>query len=284
LLTKKNIMKTGGPQFLWQTSEAGFTWHNDLKGTKLQAVGNSWRAYPPPTDLFLVFSAIGESDDQIRDFADKFGLLTRVDPKSGESRQLWKDQIRQVGRAVKLWETINERPTELKEIIHWASRSQIEYVGPQRISHSGRRFRDSATISSPLHRPELINRLKYGDVVMPARLYLQDVINEQLDDLIDYHLVWMEGFKRMNTLPLPRDLLGFLWLSLATAIRDSSTFRPCANCGKILVIAAEGSPGLRSLRRTCSDACRMAVSRRRTEAARSTRHPTKRAIHTTQRA
>jgi hypothetical protein len=265
-LAKKEM----APQFLWQVSEAGYEWQKGDDGLELHPAGKARRVYSPPADLFLQIAQIElgtkETNDAIQAFADRFGLLSLADAKGGESRDLWPEHISGIAKAVKLWGLITEQPNELKKYIRWPNRRQVEFAGAERRTAAGKAFRDTTTIASFKHRPELLDRFRYGDSLQPARTYLQNIINERLDQLVDYRMHWTPDCKKMAAAPTPRDLAGFLWLSLALAIRDSSTFRPCASCGTILIVAAEGSPGIRSQRRTCSNACRMALSRQRHQA------------------
>jgi hypothetical protein len=57
----------------------------------------------------------------------------------------------------------------------------------------------------------------------------------------------------------PQHLHAMLWFMLAQAVTGDCTVRPCAQCGRPMVIGR--GLGNRSNKKTCSDRCRMAMSR-----------------------
>ena len=69
----------------------------------------SWRRYAPLESnpaLFRRFVDVGQSQESIVDFADRFGLLT--DPEKGEPLATWRAAITDMRLAVECWETAQE--------------------------------------------------------------------------------------------------------------------------------------------------------------------------------
>jgi hypothetical protein len=106
---------------------------------------------------------------------------------------------------------------------------------------------------------------------MPARIYLQEVVNRKLKKFVDPRLLWESPDRnKLVFYIVPDTLIGCLWLQLATALAEFRKFRLCEGCRKPMLIAPEGS-GYRSNRKTCSNACRIRVYERRKVEARRLR-------------
>ena len=100
---------------------------------------------------------------------------------------------------------------------------------------------------------------EHGEALKPARLYLQEVVNKSLAELVAPRLLWKTPDRNeMGLFMVPSNLIGCLWLQLADAIAGFQKFRLCENesCRKPMLVAAEGS-GYRTNRKTCSNACRI---------------------------
>jgi hypothetical protein len=171
--------------------------------------------------------------------------------------------------AVSLWEALRKEATQvLSQCIVWRGTDRVDYNWPPS-SDSFTPWSTHVTIASKQTNPDLLKRFKPGDVEIPARLYLQEVVNKNLMELVAPNLLWtIPDRKKMGLFIVPRSLIGCLWLQLAGAIAELRKFRTCDGCGKPMLVASEGS-GFRTNRRTCSDACRVRLyARRKLEAQR----------------
>jgi hypothetical protein len=270
-------------EFIWQRAENGYEWQaghfrafdltpNRHDGPALVARGDAAIAYKPESDLFLKFAGIeADSELEILKFASEYGLLGGSPtialelPKgestkaiTGELRSHWQNHLHDMKAAVSLWLAIRTEDTELlAKCIKWRSDRHITYAWPPS-SDWRTPWSIHATIASPLDT-ELLKRFRPGDVVMPARIYLQKVVNTRLHEQVAPRILWISPERtKMGLYIVPDSLIGFLWLQLATALAEFNKFQFCEACEKPMLVAPEGA-GFRSNRKTCSNACRIKV-------------------------
>ena len=281
-------------QLIWQVSEDGYEWRSgpfrlfeaDLRKhdePALIALGENSRPYKPEPDLFLKFASIDpNADAESLRFANSYGLLGGAsrwlgpEPKrkgevttsvTGELRSHWQGHLHRMKAAVSLWQAINAEDTSvLAKCIRWRGPNHITYEWPPS-SDWTTPWSTHATIAAPGINSHLLERFERGDVLKPARYYLQEVVNKSLDELVAPRLLWTAPDRNeMGLFIVPDTLIGCLWLQLASAIADFRKFRLCEGCRKPMLVAPEGS-GYRTNRKTCSNACRIRLySRRKLEA------------------
>ncbi len=271
-------------QFIWQVAEDGHEWRSGpirVFGANVRkhdepaliALGENSRPYKPDPDLFLKFASIDPNADvEILHFANSYGLLGRgprwIAPEperkgasttavTGELRSHWQEHLHGMKAAVTLWEAIKaENSSVLASCIHWRRRDHITYDWPPS-SELNTPWSTHATIAAPGINSHLLERFQRGDVLKPARFYLQEVVNKSLAELVSSRLLWKApDSNEMGLFIVPSTLIGCLWLQLADAIAGHQKFRLCESCGKPMLVAAEGS-GYRTNRKTCSNACRI---------------------------
>jgi len=280
-------------QFIWHVLEEGYQWRGPVREfdvavnrhdePALIELGETRRPYKPEPDLFLEFASIDpNSDAEILRFANSYGLLgsglrtlapepkrkgERITAATGELRSHWQEHLHRMKAAVSLWEAIKAADTSvLDRCIRWRSRDHVTYDWPPS-SEWTTPWSTHATIASPTTNSHLLKRFERGEVVKPARYYLQEVVNKSLAELVAPRLLWIApDRKTMGLFIVPDTLIGCLWLQLASAIADFCKFRLCEGCDKPMLVAPEGS-GYRTNRKTCSNACRIRLySRRKLEA------------------
>jgi hypothetical protein len=280
-------------QFISHRSEDGYEWRSgpftsippkseNFDEPALVALGERPLPYRPEDHLFVKFAAIDpNADTEILNFANSYGLLgggplLRRAPKPGhkggtiasvrgELRSHWQEHLHRMKAAVTLWQAIHAKDTSvLAKCIRWPSPAHVTYEWPPS-SEWITPWSTHATIASREINPHLLDRFRPGDVTMPARIYLQEVVNGSLDEFVAPRLLWTDR-EKMGLFIVPSTLIGCLWVQLAKAIAESCKFRICEGCGKPMLVAPEGS-GYRTNRRTCSNACRIRLySRRKLEA------------------
>jgi hypothetical protein len=203
---------------------------------------------------------------------------------TGELLSAWQHEVREMRQAVNLWSALREAQsgdmTKLSRHIQWPRSNFVYYdnhpdrpipaearllgiAGPRRsVENNGEdAFRTIAAIASEALNPEWLKLFRVGDCLMPAKYYLQKVVNQHLKTRVSPQLLWNVRSNRRDNLSLffvPRNLLGLMWLQLAEAINGNRQYRQCVACKTWMVISHEGV-GSRSSRFTCSDACRMKV-------------------------
>lgn len=285
-------------QLIWRVSEDGHEWRTgpfrafgaDFRKhdePALVELGENSRAYKPEPDLFLKFASVDpDSHADMLIFANSYGLLgggprwIAPEPKQrgkrttavvGELRSHWQQHLHRMKAAVTLWQTIRAGDSStLAACIRWRSRDHVTYDWPAS-SEMTTPWSTHATIASPGINPHLLERFERGDVLKPARFYLQEVVNQSLTDLVAPRLLWTApDSNKMGFFIVPDTLIGCLWLQLGSAIADLRKFRLCEACNKPMLVAPEGS-GYRTNRKTCSNACRIRVYERRKQEARRLR-------------
>jgi hypothetical protein len=275
-------------QFIWHVAEDGHEWRSGpirAFGGNVQkydepaliALGENSRPYKPEPNLFLEFASIDpNSDAEILRFANSYGLLggspQRISPEpnrkgtettgvTGELRSHWQEHLHRMKAAVTLWRAIQGGDSSvLASCIHWRSRDHVTYDWPPS-SELTTPWSTHATIASSGINSHLLERIEHGEVVKPARLYLQEVVNQSLVELVAPRLLWKAPDRNeMGLFLVPSTLIGGVWLQLADAVAGFQKFRLCENesCRKPMLVAAEGS-GYRTNRKTCSNACRISL-------------------------
>src|SRR5258708_3781240 len=79
--------------------------------------------------------------------------------------------------------------------------------------------------------PGLLKRFRPGDVVLPARIYLQEIVNKRLAKFVAPRLLWsLPDRNKMGLYIVPDTLIGCLWIQLAMAIAEFRKFRICEGC------------------------------------------------------
>jgi hypothetical protein len=200
----------------------------------------------------------------------------------GELFSVWRQQIQQVRQAVALWSDLREaesgdatglsRHVQWREdLVYYDTHPELRCRRLRRIS-TGRaprrgledddrkdELRAVALIASRRLNSEWLKLFRVGDCLMPAKYYLQRIVNEHLKVAASPQLLWNVGRHRPRDLALffvPGNLLGLVWLQLAEAINGNHQSRRCAGC-KTWIVISRAAVGSRSSRFTRSNACRM---------------------------
>jgi hypothetical protein len=275
--------------FAWQASKTGYCWWEDWQpGQELRVVGYlrsdarqgliegdrylvanaefeeapSMTACSPleATGLFRDFAALKPCDGEIREFANRNGLLTdgrlviagddAGDDDAdfpGEPLSVWTQEIARMSFLLQLWELVeNKDKRGLAQYIEWT-----EIFG-----HRGFRFKDPQDrfpARDILGAPWLAQVLRQRDVLTPAQFILDSLVTEQVSGQID-HAIFRDVRHRPSLRCVPRDLRTALWLQFAGAIEGSKEYQQCDECQTWFEIGSR--QGGRSDKRFCSTACR----------------------------
>jgi hypothetical protein len=170
---------------------------------------------------------------------------------AGELLSVWSQQIQQLRQAVALWSDLRQAEsgdtTGLSRHVQW-HKDLVYYdthpelpppafllllgimrpAPPRRLQDDDIKdeLRTVAVIASRRFNSEWLRFFRVGDCLMPAKYYLQQIVNEHLKDAASPQLRWNVERHRPHDLALffvPRNLLGLMWLQLTCAKADDSS-------------------------------------------------------------
>jgi hypothetical protein len=255
--------------FTWRRAVGGYHWIDTGQDRRLCAVDSSqpdWsfdqeryiKEYHPLEEhsgLFLEFTALDATEESIRQFANRFGLLgARLDPRAGavlvahqaqpEPFQLWKREIEELGRAILRW-----------RMVATGNRNLLRKLK-----------RKLASQDTPL----AVQNYRHVNDKDPAMFFLS-AIQHDTDTRLTEHVLTRVLFAgntpRLNVVLQPQSLLGCLWLQFAAAVDSKKAFAKCRQCDVPFEVSRDPS-GKRRSARFCSDRCRVAHYRGRIDTAR----------------
>ena len=238
-------------------------------GIPFGAPDESWRNFCPLTDfrgvLYRQFAQTPLDTEGIKKFADAFGSLggdigdmipvKRIDATrdfmgAGEELNDWLYEITRMAEAVELWDLAREKDTKrLSELVRWRENS----VG---IEWSDRHY---MLIAAREDTKELFEEMRPGDLVEPALLAVQKIVNQQLwkKGRAGPRLLWDGDKRALSQRVMPNGLIGAIWLDFLLAIDGDTDYRRCLQCGSMFAVLRKGQR-----RKFCSDRCRVAHHRK----------------------
>ena len=196
--------------------------------------------------------------------------------RSGEPLNKWINEIYSFRQALKLWRLTQERDVAgLSEHIvlkqdpergdsvwfHWESGSTSDLASQWGTKEP---FIESNYCIASAYRPEMMRHLEHGDVVQPALLHVQQLVNRHLTNRVAPQMMWDDGWRRLGLHVIPIGLIGAIWLQFARAVTGNMQFRQCGRCEKFFELSPNAS---RTNKLFCSNACKTRSYReRQTEA------------------
>ncbi|MEZ5351414.1 MAG: hypothetical protein R2762_02165 [Bryobacteraceae bacterium] len=286
--------------FVWRVPKDGFQWI-ETEPVDLPTERKDWflsdgvpighsslmRAFHPlsETGLFRTFAELEARQKTILEFANRYGRLgatiansIRVAPHpakpgasllgSGESLSKWEHEIWEVRESVALLDgvqsAIQGADSVLSEQIKWeAERGTVQYTGPTRgrlpNDPKQREVRNCEIIAfsdSELHR-----HCQPGDLIVPARYYLQKRVNRKLiEHGVTARLLWDERWQGLGLYLVPSNLIGAIWLQIARAIDGNREYRRCLDCRKWFEVTPHVT---RADRKFCSGSCKASAHRKK---------------------
>ncbi len=216
-----------------------------------------------PPDLFLEFSRCSSPSSAL-EFARTWGALTGAGPTpkpywselrwaAGVERLGdWLDQANWMRSTVGVWDALQAVRRDdgdtihLEDIIRWPSRDSVEV----REGESWRHLWSEGSSVAALTGTEV--SFEYGDMVGPARHYLEDMISRGVQEGTVAVLDWPPGRGRPKIGVRPANLLGALWLQFAEAVTGEKEAGTCAICGRQFLVPPRGrGKGARYCSRPC---------------------------------
>ena len=220
--------------------------------------------------LFIKFANTRPEPEEILIFANQYGLLgksvgivsdtslpgsimvgqegsTKQPLGRGELLGTWQAEIAQMNSVFEVWELVNAEDTDkLKNFFHWDDQNSVSY------SKDG----GCGIIASKEVHPERLERMQLGDLIVPAKYYIQGQINEYLVKAVHPQLLWNinKTPTELELFHVPTGLIGALWLQFAQAIHGDKSFHYCDQCGAVFELdpRMKGRAG----RKFCSNSCR----------------------------
>lgn len=256
-------------KFTWRRAVGGYHWigaEGSRRLVPVDAIQPDWsfsadryvieyRPLEERSGLFWEFAALDPTEDAIRQFADKFGLLganpqphffpKQVSPRlQPESFQLWKREIEDLQQAVFRWRLVLSGDRKAMEKLK-------RKLGPHDV-------------------PLAIQRRLHVDNKDPSMFFLgalQRATDPRLQQEVLTRLVFAGTKPRLIVVMEPQSLLGAVWLQFAAAVDADKSFAKCPQCGVPFEVSRD-SNGKRRSARFCSDRCRVAHYRDRIDRAR----------------
>ncbi len=273
-------------QFLWDVRQSGYRW---AEMTPAPDRMGDWEQYEPElflmdaggetvirrydplqehSGLFREFADTSPTQEGILGFANKFGrlgghaeegiLLWITDQESpdggrGERLSTWAGQVQVMHETINLWDLAKAGDTDgLSRVIEWEGRDVVR----RRLPHSPELPYE--IIADWAVSPEFLQLFRPGDLVQPALVAIQRIINRSLGS--SPRLLWDHKQGRLELRIVPDSLIGAMWLQFARAVDGNKTYRRCAECRTWFAISPETA---RVTRTYCSNACRSKAYRKR---------------------
>jgi hypothetical protein len=255
--------------FHWPVAVGGHQWVDHEKERLLCAIDalqpdwnysadryiKQYRPLEERSGLFWEFAALEATEEAVRQFADKFGLLgassePQVRSQSGlsalrpESLALWEREIEALQRALMLWRATTSCSKKLQ--------SELKAK------------------MSPRDAPLAIQSYLHMDHKDPAMFLLgavQRITDPHLNEQVLTRVLFAGNTPRLKLVLQPQSLLSALWLQFAAAVDAQKSFSKCQHCSVPFEVSRDIS-GKRRSARFCSVRCRVSHYRGRIDQAR----------------
>lgn len=216
--------------------------------------------------LFRIFAKLDGSDESILGFANEYGFICDNDPDAVDIRvdgwdepiellSVWRQKIEQIKTIVELWNHIQQEDNErLSRHIVWDIKQEDDR--PDKLTrvvyYSGdETYEELLAVSG--RDDDLLAHISFGNLEVPARIFLQRRINEHLQNKISPKLLFGRGWEKQKVISVPSNLISLMWLQFANSVENNLRYRDCAVCSKPFLVAPSerGKP-----RQFCSAACK----------------------------
>jgi hypothetical protein len=217
--------------------------------------------YHPLNDypgISLAFSAIETPENALR-FANEYGLLglgyvprmqLNHDAHEAEQVSYWLEEAQRLRHVYSLSDLCQSKDVRgLGKMIHW-TRGSVTVTFPNGIKRAIKR----AIVHSGKNS-QWLNVWKRGDVFGPAKLFIAEEYNSQIDQLAS-PLLLVDSRGDLRPHSSPACLLGAIWLEfgeVASGIRKQAV---CEYCGRVMDVTTNRSH--KRVHDNCSRRVRMA--------------------------
>jgi hypothetical protein len=260
--------------FIWSVPSQGYRWveSRTIDDPEPQAFltdaitagrGAKVRLYAPLEEhsgLVRNFADVEPTPDEILAFANRYGCLggsaSEIIPLDGgvapgERALSWSRNIYRLRHLVDLHRAIQEDDQEaLTSRIRWEEGRVIYAVEGE---DAWLPLSLSVIATSSGAPRGLFETFRHGDTLQPALHHLATGISAGLREDVATELVLDPKTGKRRIEPVPRGLLGAMWLQLAHVFQSDQTFRRCDACGTWYALARNKEKLDRGY---CSNACR----------------------------
>jgi hypothetical protein len=242
--------------------------------------------------LFLDLAGTAPTPEGMAQFRQRFGdrpaggavvdadtghVLSRIvgcNPSLPGDEEL-RQEILALRQCVRLWELVRDDQIDaLKRYIRWQPDPEGGYsvvynagadVPPDQPAPS------PVVIASASVYPELRRQMNPDDLVTPAVVFLQRLVNERLDRMMTSRLLGKPQERELGLYSVPKDVVGSIWLQFAEAVAGKKEFERCEVCRTWIEKSGRGRSRKdqerkgRSDRLYCSPRCKQEAYRQRKE-------------------
>jgi hypothetical protein len=209
--------------------------------------------------LFRTFADLEPTDAGILAFANAYGplggALSKTVSRTGKVPELfyaelldeWREMILSMKTLVGIWEGVRSKNQQfLKRLVHWHPNTVVATVGSS-----------TEVIAAPDLDAIAWMELRQGDLLYPAKLYLQRRINDQLTKFPSQIRLLRENGNFLLFIT-PSNLAAALWFQFARAVEGERNYRVCEQCRRWFEIGGGGS---RTDARWCGNPCKQRAYR-----------------------
>jgi hypothetical protein len=247
--------------------------------------GTTWASYAPLSAGVALHRQLAESGvdpDGWLAFANRYGRLglKSVPDCAIEFQSDWRTTVVWLREAIRVWDLSQVKDeVGLAEVIRWEGEGVVHYR-PSRVllkeieldtwketpDTKGQDIIGNAPGAADLRR-----RIRQGDLIRPAILFVHQLIHGPLWAEVGPQLVWDGKRNRTVRQDRPRSLLGAVYLGFAQEVlhlRKPGNCRVCGRWFELSPVPGRSHRQTRADRTTCSTACRSKAYRERQEEAR----------------
>jgi hypothetical protein len=238
--------------------------------------------------LFHLFAEVAPEQEGILAFADRHGTivgarreirpLARSQATLGVPLDAWRCDISAMQRLIALWGLIRRgdeaalaryfsQPTQAATgaTVHFSSHPK---AGKGGASSALGFLREREEISFTDAEPELAERVRQGDVLLPAQRYLQAQLAHfflHREVALRLDMGWDDRRRRPRLVAEYTSMDAAVWGQFASAVSEDRSFAQCRECATWFEVAPDAA---RTNRRFCSNSCRSKAYRERQDRAR----------------
>ena len=198
----------------------------------------TFRPFAEP-DLMLDFAKIRTAEG-VLNFANRFGKLgfdneswrlqnpnLRGNERVGE----WLSEAAELRHVLQVWRQVEAEDTaSLRKFIRWEQEAVFADLDKG----------NKLLIANWHENPRWLPRLKRGETLAPAKLYLAFRINLKLKGAADVG-VRLDSDLKFRPISRPINLLSALWMLLSETVTGVRKIRPCEICGELMDVTANRS-------------------------------------------
>ncbi len=247
----------------------------------------NWIPYHPTettTALYHELAACEPNAEGVMDFVRRYGPLGHwsKDFFRPESLLSWLTEIFQMKELLHVWEArVKEDVKELKKLFRWEEGQVVNYR-PSEDRHELFGYLREWWVDVEPEKIQLLykgqdllakipgrDRVPKGDVLIPASLFVAEVVNGRLPHTGGYRLIYDTKRKRWEHRYSHHNLLGVIYNRLALAVCGQANPRQCEVCKRFFEVSPRkaSAQSFRADRMYCSNACRFKAYRQRQEEA-----------------